>query len=98
MPKIYTYFGISLYFWSNEHDPIHIHARCGDAVMIAKLWVRDGAVYRVTYERREGRFAADKEKALRRLVAAMKENLRVAWIDYFVNHRHITPTNITKRL
>ncbi|MBR3947340.1 MAG: DUF4160 domain-containing protein [Bacteroidales bacterium] len=96
MPKIYTYKGVGLWFWSNEHDPIHIHARSGGAVIVVKLYVRDGKVYRVTYTPDKGKFAADKEKALRELVSSMKENLREAWIDYFINHRHITPIQIER--
>ena len=64
--------------------------------MVVKLWVRDGQVYRVTYSVQKGKFAADKEKALRELVSSMKENLREAWIDYFINHRHITPIQIER--
>ena len=27
MPKIYEYLGIILFFYSNEHEPIHIHGK-----------------------------------------------------------------------
>ncbi|WP_219584758.1 DUF4160 domain-containing protein, partial [Vibrio parahaemolyticus] len=27
MPKIYEYLGIVLFFYSNEHEPIHIHGK-----------------------------------------------------------------------
>ena len=26
MPKIYEYFGFIFLFYSNEHEPIHVHA------------------------------------------------------------------------
>ncbi|MDE6341047.1 MAG: DUF4160 domain-containing protein, partial [Muribaculaceae bacterium] len=25
MPKIFEYFGLIFYFYSNEHEPIHVH-------------------------------------------------------------------------
>ena len=25
MPKIYEYFGFVFFFYSNEHEPIHVH-------------------------------------------------------------------------
>ena len=25
MPKLYEYLGIVVYFYSNEHEPIHVH-------------------------------------------------------------------------
>ncbi len=30
MPEIYEYFGLVFYFFSNEHDPIHVHVKKGD--------------------------------------------------------------------
>lgn len=29
MSKIYEYFGLIFYFWSNEHEPIHVHVTKG---------------------------------------------------------------------
>lgn len=28
MPKIYDYLGIVFLFYSNEHEPLHVHVRC----------------------------------------------------------------------
>ena len=25
MPKLYEYFGLVIFFYSNEHEPIHVH-------------------------------------------------------------------------
>ena len=30
MPKIYEYFGLIFFFYSNEHLPIHVHVRNSD--------------------------------------------------------------------
>lgn len=27
MPKLYEYFGLIILFYSNEHDPIHVHGK-----------------------------------------------------------------------
>ena len=29
MPKIFEYFGFIFYFYSNEHEPIHVHVMHG---------------------------------------------------------------------
>ncbi len=29
MPKIFEYFGFIFYFYSNEHEPIHVHVQHG---------------------------------------------------------------------
>ncbi len=32
MPTIFRFFGMQFYFWSSEHEPIHIHVRKGRAL------------------------------------------------------------------
>lgn len=27
MPKLYEYFGVVVYFFSREHEPIHVHGK-----------------------------------------------------------------------
>jgi hypothetical protein len=29
MPTVFKFFGMQFYFWSNEHEPIHIHVKKG---------------------------------------------------------------------
>lgn len=95
MPKIYQYSGINFWFWSNEHDPIHIHARYGRKLIVIKLYVKDGKVSRVAYK---GTFGESKDKELKNFISVMKENIRVAWIDYFINHKHISTITINKKI
>ncbi|MCL2101430.1 MAG: DUF4160 domain-containing protein [Fibromonadales bacterium] len=40
MPSIFEYLGIVLYFFSNEHEPIHIHARSVEEIAFEKIEVR----------------------------------------------------------
>ena len=28
MPKLYEYLGLDVFFYSNEHQPVHVHGRC----------------------------------------------------------------------
>lgn len=37
MPKIFEYFGFIFYFYSNEHEPIHVHVIHGDKENIFDL-------------------------------------------------------------
>ncbi len=42
MPKIYEYFGFIFYFYSNEHEPIHVHVSLGDRESIFDLIMSNG--------------------------------------------------------
>ena len=44
MPKIYEYFGFIFYFYSNEHEPIHVHVKHGDEESIFDAGVSRAAV------------------------------------------------------
>ena len=42
MPKIFEYFGFIFYFFSNEHEPIHVHVIHGSRESIFDLISRMG--------------------------------------------------------
>ncbi|MCL2040073.1 MAG: DUF4160 domain-containing protein [Bacteroidetes bacterium] len=36
MPTLYSYLGITIKFYTNEHHPIHIHAVLGRSILYGK--------------------------------------------------------------
>jgi hypothetical protein len=32
MPTVFRFFGMQFHFWSNEHEPIHIHVKKGRCI------------------------------------------------------------------
>ena len=42
MPKIFEYFGFIFYFFSNEHEPIHVHVKHSGTECIFDLILEDG--------------------------------------------------------
>ena len=44
MPKIYEYLGILIFFYSNEHEPIHVHARKGENESKAEFVIENGKI------------------------------------------------------
>jgi hypothetical protein len=44
MPKIFEYFGFVFFFYSNEHEPIHVHVIRGQRQSIFELILEDGVV------------------------------------------------------
>ena len=52
MPKIYEYFGFTFYFYSNEHEPIHvIH---GDRESIFDLIILNGELININVRKKKG--------------------------------------------
>lgn len=50
MPKIFEYFGFIFYFYSNEHEPIHVHVIHGGKESIYKGGSYMGRIYIIDAE------------------------------------------------
>jgi hypothetical protein len=44
MPKIFEYLGIIFFFYSNEHEPIHVHAKKGEYESKAEFFLFEGKI------------------------------------------------------
>ena len=42
MPKIFEYFGFYFFFYSNEHEPIHVHVVRGDNQLVYEIIIENG--------------------------------------------------------
>lgn len=44
MPKIFEYLGIIIFFYSNEHEPIHVHATYNSLESKAEFYIVEGKI------------------------------------------------------
>ena len=44
MPKIYEYLGIIFFFYSNDHNPIHVHGQKGGFESKANFIIEKGEI------------------------------------------------------
>lgn len=44
MPKIFEYLGLALFFYSNEHEPIHVHAKYDRFESKAEFFIVEGEI------------------------------------------------------
>ena len=42
MPKLYEYLGLIILFYSNEHEPIHVHGKFQDTESKAEIIITNG--------------------------------------------------------
>ncbi len=100
MPKLYEYFGIIVFFYSNEHEPVHVHARSQSRENEAELVVENGRIVDIIYSSVSGRrpLNGSEMKNFQDLTELYAEEIVQKWIDYFVLHKPIAPQTITKRI
>jgi hypothetical protein len=100
MPKLYEYFGLRVYFYANEHEPVHVHGFYQGRESKAELVIENGVVVGVRIlsvagmEPLKGRALAD----FKRLISRRAEDIVGKWIEFFVHHRQIETEVITRKL
>ena len=97
---MYEYFGIIVLFYSNEHDPIHVHGKCQARESKAELIIENGRVIEIIYSSVKGRKPLSKSEMtnFQTLTEHYADEIVQKWIDYFVFHRPIAPQKIMQRI
>ena len=100
MPKIFEYFGYIFYFFSNEHEPIHVHVIHGDKESIFDLIMMNGTLERINVRTRKGVEAlSDKEKRVAEaFINKYHRNIIEKWVKFFVLKQAVRCTNIKKKI
>ncbi len=98
MPKIYEYLGIVFFFYSNEHEPIHIHGKHNGKETKAEIHFFNGAIEKIILKDKGLGLEPKKRKEFEKFVNAYATDIADKWVDYFVKKKHITPEIITQKV
>ena len=100
MPKIYEYFGLVFFFYSNDHEPIHVHVRKGGRQSIFELYIQDGNLTEIR-QRNEicSESLSDKEAILAEsFIHAYYKRIIEKWMKFFVLKKRIRCTSVTRKI
>lgn len=100
MPKIFEYFGFIFYFYSNEHEPIHVHVIHGGRESIFDLLIENGELKGIDRRDKKGAEPLDSKDAKTAVDFINKywESIVEKWIDFFVMKKIVKTTYIKERL
>jgi hypothetical protein len=100
MPKLYEYFGISVFFYANEHLPVHVHGRYEDDETIAEIITADGKVVSIRYRKVPNRrpLSGKARAHFVELVEAKADDILQKWADVFLLNKVIKPEILTRRV
>lgn len=100
MPKLYEYLGLIILFYSNEHEPIHVHGKYQGLESKAEIIFVDGVFKEIRISEVKGKKPLDKKslKNFSIFVQAYKLEIVNKWIEFFVYNKAIEPEIITKKL
>lgn len=100
MPKIYEYFGIIFFFHTNDHLPIHVHAKYGSFENKYELIIKNGKIVDVIKKKVTGKeeLPTSQSKSAMSLVKAKKESIMKKWEQLFVENKKIDIVKINSKL
>ena len=98
MPKIFEYFGFIFYFFSNEHEPIHVLH--GDRESIFDLIMMDGELADIRAREKKGATPlSEKDKrTAEQFIRKYHKNIIQKWIKFFVLKQSVRSIRINKKL
>ena len=78
MPEVYRNFGFLFFFYSREHDPIHIHVEGEEGLLIYDL-IEDQFVLR----EKMGKIKANSKRKIEKSLTENKQLIIDKWNEYF---------------
>lgn len=100
MPKLYEYFGLIILFYSNEHEPVHVHGKFQGTENKAEIIIENGQIVEIRFTSVRGKkpLPHAQMRNFKSVVEQYAEDIVQKWIDYFVLHKAMMPETITKRI
>ena len=100
MPKIYEYLGYVFYFYSNEHEPIHVHATANGRESIFEIIMDNGVLVEIRVRNSENKapLKAKEAATAEAFVRKYYKNIIAKWVNFFVMRKAIKSTQIRTKL
>jgi hypothetical protein len=98
MPKIYEYLGILFYFYSNEHEPVHVHGKYNEFESTAEFLIINGSIEEIRIKPVKGRkpLTGNKLNDFKEFISLYGERIVDKWVNYFVYHKEVEFERINK--
>ena len=100
MPKLYEYFGITIFFYGKEHPPIHVHGRYSGQESKIEFIVEDGEIKKIRIKNVRGKKPLPKKQLrdFEHLTKKLSYEIIQTWVDYFVFKKTIVTKKIERKL
>jgi hypothetical protein len=100
MPKLYEYFGLIFLFYSNEHEPIHVHGKYQDKESKAEILFENGKFKEIIIKEVAGKQPLDIQsmKKFKKIVELYRDDIVRKWIDFFIYNIEFSSEKITKKI
>lgn len=100
MPQLYEYLGVVIYFWSKEHEPIHVHGQYQGTESRAEFVIENGKITTIVFKNVSGKKPLPKKQLadFKVLVETFSHDIKGKWEAYFQDGVKPQKVRITRRL
>ena len=100
MPKIFEYFGFIFFFYSNEHEPIHVHVMHNGCQSIFELIMMNGELIEIRVREKAGEdpLSSKDKKTAESFIRKYSKNIIQKWVKFFVLKQAVKSTNIKTKI
>ena len=100
MPKIFEYFGFIFYFYSNEHEPIHVHVIHGAKESVFDLIMMDGSLMEVRVREKKGMepLPEKDKRTAEEFIRKYYKNIIDKWVKFFVMKQAVRCSKIKTKI
>jgi hypothetical protein len=98
MPKIYEYLGIILFFYSNDHEPIHVHGQKGEFESKAKFIIENEQIIEIQISNIKGKKSLRGTDLVNFKIFVTKYHIQIVdkWNTYFKEKKKVNFEVISK--
>ena len=89
-----------IFFYSNEHEPIHVHGKHDGLESKAEFLIAEGKIIEIKIKPIQGYkpLTGTKLKDFEDFLEAYSDKIIQKWIDYFVYHKNVEFEKINSRI
>lgn len=100
MPKIFEYLEILIFFYSSEHEPIHVHGKKAEFESKAEFYITNGIISEIRITNIKGKkpLTGRDLKDFEEFLEHYAERIIEKWISYFVYHKDVDFERISKKI
>ncbi|MDD6746792.1 MAG: DUF4160 domain-containing protein [Paludibacteraceae bacterium] len=98
--KDFEYFGFVFFFYSNEHEPIHVHVTHKGCQSIFELIMDNGVLVEIRVREKAGEepLSSKDQKTAEEFIRKYSKNIITKWIKFFVLRQAVKSTTIKTKL
>jgi len=86
MPEIFQFVNLIFSFYSNEHEPIHVHVKASERESIFDLIIKDKTLMEIKIRNNHGKepLSSREVKMAREFIKNYSSEIVEKWVDFFV--------------